>query len=77
MLQKSTKPNNLQVKEHLSPLLLMLGDIVVMERVNDDYFLVKDCGIYMGSEYTQVTTNTAKTERNAHIQNNSALRCTI
>jgi hypothetical protein len=24
-----------------------------------------------------VTTNTAKTERNAHTQNNSALRCTI
>ena len=30
-----------------------------------------------GVKAETVTTNTAKTERNAHTQNNSALRCTI
>lgn len=37
-------------------------------------FLKTKIGVF---RQTEVSGNTAKTERNAHTQNNSALRCTI
>ena len=54
MRLKSTEANNLQVKEKLNPFLLKLGDVVVAEQLDDDYFLMKDCEICMGCGYRQV-----------------------